>query len=70
MFYFLHPFTDISIIFNLFRYITFRSAGASVMAFFLCLWLGPFIIRWLKDVNATSHQRREFADSIHKFLSA
>ena len=69
MFYFLHPFKDISIVFNLFRYITFRSAGASVTAFLLCLWLGPGVIEWLKRIHATANQRREHAAPIHSFYA-
>ena len=31
---------------RLFRYITFRSAGAAVTALILSWWLGPKIIAW------------------------
>jgi phospho-N-acetylmuramoyl-pentapeptide-transferase len=33
---------------RLFRYITFRAAGAAIMALLLSLWLGPKVIGWLK----------------------
>ena len=36
---------------RLFRYITFRSAGAAVTALILSWWLGPKIIAWLKQVK-------------------
>ena len=36
---------------RLFRYITVRSAGAAVTALVLCWWLGPKIIRWLKQLK-------------------
>jgi phospho-N-acetylmuramoyl-pentapeptide-transferase len=36
---------------RLFSYITFRSAGAAVTALALSWWLGPRIIRWLKEVK-------------------
>jgi phospho-N-acetylmuramoyl-pentapeptide-transferase len=36
---------------NIFRYITFRSAGAAVTALLLSLWLGPKVIRWLKQLK-------------------
>lgn len=36
---------------RLFRYITFRSAGAAVTALALCLWLGPRLIAWLKRLK-------------------
>src|SRR5206468_2150721 len=36
---------------RVFRYITFRSAGAAVTALLLSLWLGPKVIGWLKRVR-------------------
>ncbi len=36
---------------RLFRYITFRSAGAAVTALLLSLWLGPKVIVWLKELK-------------------
>jgi phospho-N-acetylmuramoyl-pentapeptide-transferase len=66
MFYFLHYLSDHSIVFNIFRYITFRSAGASITAFFLSLWLGPRCILWLKRLGAVTDQKRPHAESIHK----
>src|SRR5687767_245141 len=36
---------------RVFRYITFRSAGAAVTALLLCLWLGPKMIEWLKQLK-------------------
>ncbi len=65
MFYFLHHLTDIATGFNIFRYITFRSAGASITAFFLCLWLGPRCIVWLKKLRAVTDHERPYAESIH-----
>ena len=34
--------------FNVFRYITFRTAAAAVTALLLALLLGPPVIRWLR----------------------
>lgn len=65
MLYFLYEFKDVSIVFNLFRYITFRSAGASITAFLFCLWAGPAIIAWLKGLKVTAHNKREHAEKIH-----
>ncbi|MBI1941330.1 MAG: phospho-N-acetylmuramoyl-pentapeptide-transferase, partial [Acidobacteria bacterium] len=46
MFYFLYLWLhDDFRIFNLFRYITFRTAYASLTALFLTLVLGPWLIR-------------------------
>ncbi len=36
---------------RLFRYITFRSAGAALTALILSWWLGPKIIAWLKQLK-------------------
>src|SRR2546428_11477049 len=40
---------------RLFRYITFRSAGAAGTALVLCWWLGPKIIAWLKRLKFGQH---------------
>jgi phospho-N-acetylmuramoyl-pentapeptide-transferase len=44
----LYPLADHVRVFNLFRYITFRSGGAVLTALFICFVFGPPIIRWLK----------------------
>jgi len=36
---------------RLFRYITVRSAGAAITSLVLCWWLGPKVIRWLKELK-------------------
>jgi phospho-N-acetylmuramoyl-pentapeptide-transferase len=36
---------------RLFKYITVRSAGAAVTSLALCWWLGPKVIRWLKELK-------------------
>jgi len=46
---------------RLFRYITFRSAGAAVTAFLLSLWLGPKVITWLKRLKF-GQEYRDIAD--------
>ncbi len=40
---------------NVFRYITFRTAGAAVTAFLMSLWLGPKVILWLKKLKFGQH---------------
>ncbi len=42
-------------ILRLFKYITFRSAGAAVTALVLSWWLGPIIIAWLKRLKFGQH---------------
>ncbi len=68
MFYaFLYPLKDYSIVFNLFKYITFRSAGAAVTAFLITLILGPKIIEWLRYLNVVACNKRQHAEKIHGF---
>jgi len=45
------PLADEFILFNLFRYLTFRSGAACLTALVLSLMFGPMFIRWLKRVQ-------------------
>jgi phospho-N-acetylmuramoyl-pentapeptide-transferase len=40
---------------RLFRYITVRSAGAAITGLLLCWWLGPPVIKWLKELKFGQH---------------
>lgn len=51
---------------RLFRYITFRSAGAAVTAFLLSLWLGPKVIDWLKRLKF-GQEYKDLADQSGDF---
>ena len=42
------PLADQFILFNLFRYITFRSGAACLTALVVSFMLGPPVIRWLQ----------------------
>ncbi len=55
----LYPLTSEFSGFNVFRYITFRSAGAMVTAIFICLILGPFFIRLLNKFQVRERVRAE-----------
>lgn len=44
---------------NVFRYITFRTACASLTALFLCILLGPWLIRKLREFQIGQHIREE-----------
>ncbi len=46
---FLFPLADRHIIFNLFQYITFRAAGATVTALVIAFAVGPLIVNWLRS---------------------
>ena len=45
------PLADQFILFNLFRYITFRSGGACMTALIVSFMVGPWLIRWLKSMQ-------------------
>src|ERR1041384_3388521 len=45
------PWADQFSALRLFRYITFRAAGAAVTALLLSWWLGPRVIAWLKQLK-------------------
>ena len=52
------PVTDQFILFNLFRYLTFRSGAACMTALILSLVFGPWLIRWLKSVQGAGQPIR------------
>jgi len=45
---FLVPLADEYRVFNVFRYLTFRTGGAVMTALLVCFVIGPALIRWLK----------------------
>ncbi|MBW6513900.1 MAG: phospho-N-acetylmuramoyl-pentapeptide-transferase [Candidatus Syntrophosphaera sp.] len=52
LYHLLYPLAKYSIVFNVMRYITFRSIGAFLTALIFTLFLGPSIIRLLKKKSA------------------
>ena len=71
MFYeFLYPLHTEHILFNVFRYITFRTAAATLTALFLSFLLGPPLIRYLGRLRVDQPIRaRSAASSISSTLS-
>lgn len=59
LYHLLYPLTKYVSGFNLFKYITFRTAGATVTAIIICLILGPFFIRLLKKFQVKEKIREE-----------
>ncbi|MBI1952599.1 MAG: phospho-N-acetylmuramoyl-pentapeptide-transferase [Candidatus Omnitrophica bacterium] len=57
--YLLAPLRDWWFGFNVFRYITFRMAMASLTAFLITLWAAPRVIRWLTELKAGQPVRDE-----------
>ena len=59
LYHLLVPLADEYIIFNLFRYITFRAAGGMATALILSFALGPSVIRWLRLLRVGQVVRQE-----------
>lgn len=56
LYHLLYPLHEQFSVFNVFRYITFRAAYATVTALFICFVIGPWFIRFL--------QRRQVCDTV------
>jgi phospho-N-acetylmuramoyl-pentapeptide-transferase len=64
MFYhFLPGLSDVHIVFNLFNYITFRSAGAMVTSLLIAFLAGPATIRWLQRLRVGQVVRTQGPES-------
>jgi phospho-N-acetylmuramoyl-pentapeptide-transferase len=59
LYHLLAPLAERHIVFNLFRYITFRAAGAMATALLLSFALGPVVIRWLRELRLGQVVRQE-----------
>ncbi|MEM7197588.1 MAG: phospho-N-acetylmuramoyl-pentapeptide-transferase, partial [Pseudomonadota bacterium] len=57
--YFLVPLSDDFGLFNLFRYISFRTGGATITALIISFLVGPVFIRWLRKAQAGARNIRE-----------
>ncbi len=53
------PLRQFHIFFNVFRYITVRTALAGITALFICFVFGPLLIRWLKKLQIGQEIRPE-----------
>ena len=59
------PLADQFQAFNLFRYITFRTGGATITALIISLLCGPAFIRWLKTHQAEGQPIRDDGPESH-----
>ncbi len=59
LYYFLYPLRELFFGFNVFKYITFRAAMASITAFAVSLLIGPWVIRFLRDLDLKQTIKRE-----------
>ena len=65
LYYILYPLREWWMGFNVFKYLTFRAAMASLTAFVICVIFGPMIIEWLKTVKFGQNIRKEYVESLH-----
>jgi phospho-N-acetylmuramoyl-pentapeptide-transferase len=61
----LAPLSDEGGIFNLFRYLTFRTGAAILFSLALTLLIGPVMIRWLKKVQREGQPIRDDGPQSH-----
>lgn len=61
----LYPLADDFVLFNLFRYLTFRTGGAVMTALLICFVIGPGMIRWLKSKQAGGQPIRADGPETH-----
>lgn len=61
----LTPLADEFILFNLFRYITFRTGAALLTALIISFLIGPGLIRWLKNKQGSGQPIREDGPESH-----
>lgn len=65
LYYIFYPLRDYWTGFNVFKYLTFRTAMASLTALLISLIFGPAIIRWLKRLNFGQYIRKEHVESLY-----
>jgi phospho-N-acetylmuramoyl-pentapeptide-transferase len=61
----LYPFADTFQLFNLFKYLTFRSGGAVLTSLIISFVFGPRLIRWLKKKQGKGQPIREDGPASH-----
>ena len=61
----LPPLADEFQVFNLFRYLTFRTGGAMMTALFLSFLFGPRIITWLRSQQRSGQPIRSDGPESH-----
>lgn len=65
LFHLLTPFAHDLILFNLFRYITFRTGGALATSLLICFVFGPRIISWLRKKQGEGQPIRSDGPESH-----
>ena len=57
LYHLLYPLHTVFSAFNVFRYITFRTIYASLTAFFICFFMGPWVIQKLAEMQLGQYIR-------------
>jgi phospho-N-acetylmuramoyl-pentapeptide-transferase len=57
LYHLLYPLHSVFVGFNVFKYITFRSAGAVITALIVSFAVGPWMIAWLRRLKVGQHVR-------------
>ncbi len=65
LYHLLVPFADTFVLFNVFRYLTFRTGGAIMTALFVSFVFGPAIIRWLRSKQGKGQPIRDDGPETH-----
>ena len=66
LYHLLYPFHTTVSAFNVFRYITFRTIYASLTAFLICFFIGPYVIRTLSRLQIGQYIREDGPQVHHK----
>ncbi len=66
LFNFLGPLSDQYLVFNLFRYLTFRSGGAVLTSLSICFIFGPQVISWLRSKQGEGQPIRDDGPQSHR----
>ncbi|MCM8801223.1 MAG: phospho-N-acetylmuramoyl-pentapeptide-transferase [Candidatus Omnitrophica bacterium] len=66
LYHLLYPLHELISFFNIFRYITFRSAMATLTAFLISLIFGPSIINKLKQLKIKEQIRKEDSERLYE----
>ncbi|MCQ9206473.1 MAG: phospho-N-acetylmuramoyl-pentapeptide-transferase [Omnitrophica bacterium] len=66
LYHLLYPLRDLWFGFNVFKYITFRAAMASITAFLLSVILGPIIIKMLSRLKVGELPRRSYVEPLYQ----
>ncbi len=66
LYYLLYPLHTTISAFNVFRYITFRTIYAGLTAFLICFFLGPWVIRKLRNMQIGQYIREDGPEAHYK----